>query len=145
MSSSHRYHSASGPKVSPKCIQIHNNARRILIICFDHRSYRCRPVVSPLRLSMDRCCWQCSLWPMGYRVYSRLLVLFSYSVEVIRRICLFVLFKLNLTSLMSQVCDRTMAGSREKVYTGYSTILPLTSCFYVLERGILCPNITAKK
>lgn len=92
MSSSHRYHSASGPKVSPKCIQIHNNARRILIQCFDHRSYICRPVASPLRLSKDRCCWRCSLWPMGYKVCSRLLVLFSYSVEVLGGLCLFVYF-----------------------------------------------------
>ena len=113
MSSSHRYHSASGPKVSPKCIQIHNNARRILIQCFDHRSHICCPVASPLRLSMDRCCWRCSLWPMGYRVCSRLLVLFSYSVEVLGGLCLFVYFELNLTFLMRHVCDRTMAGSKK--------------------------------
>ena len=35
---------------------------------------------------------RCSLWPMGYKVCSRLLVLFSYSVEVLGGLCLFVYF-----------------------------------------------------
>ena len=120
MSSSHRYHSASGPKVSPKCIQIHNNARRIVFQCFDHRSHICCPVASPLRLSMDRCCWRCSLWPMGYKVCSRLLVLFSYSVEVLGGLCLFVYFDYSARILSHDSFTKRVL-SRQFFYWVFST------------------------